>query len=395
MPATYEAIIIGGGVVGASTAFHLAELGLKRVLVLERGEIAGGGTGQSCAIVRSHYSVPSNTELAVRSLEMFRDFTAALKDPEAASGFVNTGYLILAKPGEMAATLVANLGIQRELGAATWEITAAEALELHPLLNLDDVGAIGYESDSGYADPHLTTASFINAARRLGVEIKTGVSVTGLLIDGDAVKGVRTSDGKHNAGVVVSAIGPWTHTVGSWIGLDIPLENSRHTVLTLRTQDDYREDLPIVKDLTTSNKMYLRPETGGTVLVGTGDHGEPIQNPDDMNVQPAPDLIEQQTRQIAHRMPSFDDARLVDSWFGPYDITPDWNPVLDAAPGVEGLLLAFGFSGHGFKLAPMVGKVLAQRVLGMPTDVDITPYRYSRFDEGALLTGAYGIGSIS
>src|SRR3972149_11268191 len=140
----YEASVIGGGLVGASTLFHLAEFGCPNTLLLERGQIASGGTGKSCAIIRTHYSVLSNTDLAVRSLAMFRDLKAILDDPEAEAGFVNSGYLILAKEGKTAERLVENLALQREHGASTEQISAEQAFALHPLLNLTDVAAIGY-----------------------------------------------------------------------------------------------------------------------------------------------------------------------------------------------------------------------------------------------------------
>src|SRR5262249_47184359 len=156
----------------------------------------------------------------------------------------------------------------------------------------------------------------------------------------------------------------------------------------------YGRDLPIVKDLTVENKMYFRPDSG-MILTGTGDYGVAVDDPDCMNVAPDEDLLALQMRQIGQRVPSFASARLVRYWFGPYDVPPDWNPIIDIAPGYDGLSLAFGFSGHGFKLAPMVGRVLAQMVLGQETAVDMRPYRFSRFSEGAQLAGSYGIGSIS
>lgn len=394
MTEKYEAIVIGGGLVGASTLFHLADLGCSKTLLLERDAVASGGTGKSCAIVRTHYSVTSNTELAVRSLAMFRDLRATLDDPEAESSFVNTGYLILAKEGETAEHLVENLSLQRAHGANTEEISVERALELHPLLDLSDVAAVGYEPDSGYADPHLTTSSFARAAARRGAELRTNTPVKEIIVDGGEVRGVRTSSEDIYADSVICIVGPWTGDLVSPLGIDVPITNYRHTVLTLKSTRPYGRDLPIVKDLTVENKMYFRPESG-TILVGTGDYGVPVDDPDDMDGQPDEDLVILQARQIAHRVPSFEDAQIVESWFGPYDITPDWNPVIDAAPGVDGLHLAFGFSGHGFKLAPMVGRALAQSVLGQPRDVDLSPYRLSRFAEGDLLTGVYGSGSIS
>ena len=394
MQKQYEVVVIGGGAVGVSTLFYLAELGCTNTLLLDRGAVASGGTGKSCAIVRTHYSILSNTELAAQSLAVFRDPATALDDPEADCGFVNSGYLILAGEGDTANHLVGNLALQRRHGAKTEEISEAEALRLHPLLHLADVAAIGYEPESGYADPRLTAMSFARAATKRGATIRTNTPVTEIVVADGRVEGVRTADGEVNADVVVAAAGPWTRDLTDALGIDVRFQNYRHTVLTLRTTEPYRRDLPIVKDLTVQNKMYFRPESE-TVLVGTGDYGAPVADPDDMDVQPDEDLVVLQARQIARRMPSFEDASIVGSWFGPYDITPDWNPVIDAAPDVDGLYLAFGFSGHGFKLAPAVGKMLAQRILGLVPDIDIDGYRLARFAEGGELVGVYGAGSIS
>ncbi|MFQ5937459.1 MAG: NAD(P)/FAD-dependent oxidoreductase [Acidiferrobacterales bacterium] len=392
---SYDVVVIGGGVMGAAAAFHLNKLGAGSIALVEQGEICAGGTAKSCAIVRTHYSVPTNTELAVKGLEIFRNFADVVEDKEADCGFVNSGYIIAAPQGDKADKLAANLAMQAEHGANTKQISKEEAHERHPLLNLDDCEVIGFEPDSGYADPYLTTTGFLNAARRLGVTVKANCPVTSLLREGDRVTGVRTAEGDMEADVVLSLIGPWTAQLARWAETELPLEVSRHIVLTFRAADPYEKTLPVVKDLTTENKMYFRPATGGVVLVGTGDHGDPLDGPDDIDDNVGFDFIEHQGKQIAHRMPSFAEGELVASWTGPYDITPDWNPVLGPIPGVPGLYIGYGFSGHGFKLAPAIGRVLAQSILSLTPDVDIRPYRLSRFAEGELLTGAYGIGSIS
>ncbi|MBI08012.1 MAG: amino acid dehydrogenase [Rhodospirillaceae bacterium] len=395
MAETFDAIVVGAGVIGASTAFHLAKLGGLKVCVIERGPVCSGGTAKSCAIVRSHYSVPTNTQLTVKSIEMFGQFQDWLEDNDAESGFTNSGYIIVAPEGDFADTLTNNLAMQAGVGADTFEISKEEALERHPLLSVEDAKVIGYEPGSGYADPYLTTTSFLNAARRKGATVKTECAATSLVLEGGKVMGVETAQGTLHADTVVVAIGPWSRSLTGGIGLDIPLEVSRHTVLTLRSGEAYGRTLPIVKDLATDNKMYFRPATGGVVLAGTGDHGDSITNADSMDENVEDDFILYMGELVAHRMPSFAEAQLTDSWVGAYDITPDWNPVLGFVPGIGGLMVNFGFSGHGFKLAPSIGKVQAQTALGLATDVDISGYGLDRFETGRLLTGAYGIGSIS
>jgi glycine/D-amino acid oxidase-like deaminating enzyme len=395
MSEIYDAVVIGGGVVGAATAFNLKKLGCDRVLLLERAETCSGGTAKSCAIIRTHYSIATNTELAVRSLETFSNFREALGDADADCGWVNSGYLILAPEGDIAENLTANLAMQAGVGAETRPISREEATELHPHLALDDIAAIGYEPRSGYADPYQTTQSYIRAAIGLGVEVKRFSAALGLVCENNRVIGVETSSGTIAAGSVVAAIGPWSHALADWTGLDLSLEISRHIVVTFGAAEPYGRTLPIVKDLTTVNKMYFRPATDGAVLVGTGDHGDPIETPGEADATVDMEFIAHQGAQLAHRMPSFADGEFKRSWTGPYDITPDWNPVLGPAPGFDGLHLAYGFSGHGFKLAPAVGRVLAQGVLGMEADIEISAYSLARFATGELLVGSYGIGSIS
>lgn len=390
----YEAIVVGGGAVGASALFHLAELGATRSLLIERQGLASGGTGKSCAIVRTHYSIPSNTQLAVESLEMLRSIREVLGDDAAESGFRETGYLILAPDGDTATTLVANLERQHAHGANTQLISHEAALELHPLLDLRDIAAIGYEAESGYADPYLTTTSLIRAATNRGATVVTRTAATEILVEHGRARGVRTTQGDYYADAVILAVGPWTRSFTDQLGIELPQDLYRHTVLTFRPVSRSYPDLPIVKDLAVENKMYFRPAAGGVALVGTGDFGVPIEDPDDMDGPPDLELIALQGDQLVRRMPAFDRASLANSWCGPYDVTPDWNPVLDEAPGIGGLIMAFGFSGHGFKLAPMVGKLLAGKLLGH-TDDRLSPYRYSRFAEGDYLIGSYGVGSIS
>lgn len=395
VPESFDVVVVGAGVVGASTAFHLAKLGGVRVCVLDRGPVCGGGTAKSCAIVRSHYSIASNTRLTLASLEIFRNFRDYLGDAEAESGFVNSGYLIVAGPGETAQRLSANLDMQAGVGAETFAIDKAEAKRLHPGLELGDVAVVGYEPNSGYADPYLTTTGFIKAARGLGVEVRPDCPVESVLTEAGRVAGVRTAAGDIHADQVLLAVGPWLGGLAAGLGVDFPLEVSRHVVLTFRGAAPYARTTPVVKDLTTANKMYFRPASGGVVLVGTGDHGDPVASPDEMDENAPESLVMLQGRQLAKRLTGFEDAALTASWIGPYDITPDWNPVLGPVDGIAGLSVAFGFSGHGFKLAPAVGKALAQDMLDQPTVVPLAPYRLGRFADGELLRGAYGIGSIS
>ena len=387
---TADIIIIGGGLVGCSTAYNLAKHGAKNVVVLERKDVCSGGTAKSCAIVRTHYSIQANLVHAVESLKIFANF-ADIIGGEA--GFHRTGYLILG-PEEHREPMQAVFRTQNEYGVDTKTLTPAEVREIHPLLQVDDVGVIGYDTQTGYCDPYLVTTSYSERAKELGVTIKTETPVTGLQLNG-AIKTVQTPGGNFQSPTVIIAAGPWTHTIGQMIGLEFPYEVSRHKVITLKIDQPYQLEWPIVKDLTTPDKIYFRPETGGVVLVGTGDHGDPIQDADTLTDHIDMAHVDHIGALISRRMPAFNQAEYTAGWTGPYDITPDWNPLVGPVPDVTGLYLATGFSGHGFKLAPTIGEALAQTVLSLEPRVPIDMYYLSRFNQGKALHGAYGIGSIS
>jgi sarcosine oxidase, subunit beta len=383
-------IVIGGGVIGCSTAYNLAKSGARNVVLLERGEICSGGTAKSCAIVRTHYSIETNLNHAVESLRVFSNFNDAVGGD---AGWQQTGYIILGPEAHREPMLQVFVK-QNERGVDTRVLTADEAAAMHPLLNYEDAEVIGFDSQAGYADPYLTTTSYAARARELGVQIRTSTRVTGLEVE-SSIKSVTTDSDQYQAPVVILAAGPWTNDLVKTAGLYFPYEISRHKVITLKIARPYEKSWPIVKDLTTPDKIYFRPETGGVVLVGTGDHGDPIDDVDSLTDFIDDGHLERIGTLIAHRMPAFADAHYTAGWTGPYDIAADWNPIVGPVPGYEGLYVAVGFSGHGFKLAPTIGEGLAQTVLGEAVRVPILDYHMDRFLTGHQLRGAYGIGSIS
>ena len=385
-----DILIIGGGLYGCSTAYHLAKNGARNIVVLERKAVSSGGTAKSCAIVRTHYSIDTNMQHAVESLKIFADFDHLVGGHV---GWHRTGYLIVG-PAEHAAPMRKVFEAQNSYGIDTAELTPAEALKIHPLLSFHDVGVIGYDSFTGFADPYLTTNAYAARARELGVQIHTDTPLTSLQRNSHLTT-ARTPNGDFCAPIVILCAGPWTNSVAAHMGLQFPYEVSRHKVITLKIERPYQMDWPIVKDLTTPDKIYFRPETGDVVLVGTGDHGEPVQDADTLTDNVELQHVERISKIIANRMPAFANASFTAGWTGPYDISPDWNPLVGAVAGNEGLFVAVGFSGHGFKLAPTIGEALAQTVLGKKVRVPIADYDPGRFAAGKQLSGAYGIGSIS
>jgi sarcosine oxidase, subunit beta len=395
IPSRADVVIIGGGVIGCATAFQLTALGCRDVLLLERAQLGQGTSAQSSGILRTHYSVPQNVELARRSWQVFEQFAQVLDDPEASAGLVRCGYLIVAPPGEKAEALRASLAAQAERGIEVQQLDAQQARERLPLARFDAAELIGFEPQAGFADAWLTGSSFARAARRRGARLCEGVAVTGLQLSGAGVCGVQTERGPVQARCVISLQNIWATELQAWTGQAVPLLAERHRVLALAGPAPYTPAMPVFKDLASPGLLYARSYGGTQMLVSEGTAGEVLDAPDLNPGDVSMDLVAHIGEQVAQRFPGWDEAGLASSWTGVYDVTPDWNPVLGALPGLPGLLVGFGFSGHGFKLSPAIGRVLAQAALELPTDVDLAPYAWQRFAQGRLLRGRYGLGAVS
>ncbi|NYT22400.1 FAD-binding oxidoreductase [Alcaligenaceae bacterium] len=393
---TYEVIIIGAGVIGSSIAFHLARLGAKNVLLLDRGSIGAGTTSQSSGILRTHYSVKENIELARQSWDVFNRFPEYLGDEEASCGMVKCGYMIAAPEGGKLEPLRASLQQQRNQGVKVEVLSRAQARELLPIARFDDAALIGYEPEAGFADAYLVATSFARAARRAGVTVKEHVDVRRLLVENGRVAGVSTSAGDLRAAMVISTQSIWTPDLSGWIGRELPLVPERHAVLALECEAaKYTFSMPVFKDLASPGMLYCRSYGGSQMLVSEGVMGEKLNGAELEQGDIPVDYIIEVGAQVAERFPAYETSGIASSWTGVYDVTPDWNPVLGRLPGLEGLVVGYGFSGHGFKLAPMVGRILAQEALGLPTDVSLDAYSIERFRTGALLRGKYGVGAVS
>jgi len=393
---TYDVVVIGAGVIGSSVAFHLAKLGARNVLLLDRGTIGAGTTSQSSGILRTHYSVKENVELARQSWAVFNNFTQYLEDEDAACGMVKCGYMIVAPEGDKLEPLRASLQQQQDQGIPLELLDRAQARELLPIAHFDDAALIGYEPEAGFADAYLVATSFARAARRAGVTIRENVEVKKLLIENGKVVGLSTTAGDFHAATVISTQNIWTPELAGWTGLPLPVVPERHAVLALECEAArYTYSMPVFKDLASPGMLYCRSYGGNQMLVSEGIVGEALKAAEVEQGDIPMDYIVEVGAQVAERFPAYEASGIASSWTGVYDVTPDWNPVLGRLPGVQGLVVGYGFSGHGFKLSPTVGRILAQEALGLPTDVSLKPYSIERFQTGALLTGKYGLGAVS
>jgi len=372
---------------GASLAFHLAQRGLKSV-VLERRFIASGATGRSSGLVRMHYDLEPESRLAWESFQYFRNW-AEMVGGEC--GFTRTGFLQFVRP-QYIDQLRANVTMHQRIGIPSLVITADDVHRLAPAFKTDDFEYAAYEPESGYADPSSTTQALLESARQRGARLVQDCEVLGMQIKGDRVIGVRTSRGEFFSQVVVNAAGAWAAQIGQMAGLDLPLTTWQHDTMFIRRPKDLGHTHPTVIDF--PNEMYFRPETGGLTLVGLEDANPIGESPEGDTDHAKPGFVERAIERICKRIPGMDRGSL-HSAHGGYDgITPDQRAILGQS-GLEGFYLACGFSGTGFKIAPAVGACLAELIVdGQAKTVDIVPFQLERFSEGKLLTGKHSYENI-
>jgi len=375
--ATADVVVIGAGVAGASIAFQLASRKAGRVVVLERDEVGHGNSGQSSALVRMHYTFPGEVELALRSLEMFRSWEDVVGRP---SHFTVTGFVNLVGPQHVEA-LRANVAMQRALGVETSVLSPEELREMEPDWALEDVGAAAYEPGSGHGDGASTAGDFLAAARERGASYRSGARVASIEIEADRVSGVTTSEGRLDSPVVVVACGAWGRPLLAAAGFDPPIETELHRVALLKNPPSLRgRGLACIDYATT---RYFRRESGGLTLVGDF-FGQRGVDADAFRSAPVtPETLTGLVEPLVRRVPKLADAGIFRGVAGVYDMTPDERPLLGPVPGVQGLFLAAGFSGMGYKISPAVGVVLAEQILdGRARSVDARPFRPGRFAEG-------------
>ena len=384
VPPIADAVIIGGGVMGCAIQYHMGQLGVSNTVLLERDVIASGSTGRSQAICRMHYSNPITTELAWQSLQVFADFDDRVG---GTSGFVNTGYLVVVNEADEGG-LQRNVAMQQELGVPTSVVSRDDLASLAPMVTLYGDERAAWEPQSGYADPYQVTVAYAARAQEAGARIITRNPASRIETTGDRVQAVITTSGDRiTTDTVIVAAGPWSKQVLAGVGVDAPLIPVRHQVATVARPVEVVPHHPTVGDI--SQSFSFRPDGSNFTTMGFGDDDEqsdPEVYPQGVDITEAASA----RAKLARRVPGMADAYYRGGWSGLFTTTPDWHPVLDAVPGVGGLYCAIGFSGHGFKLSPAIGKAVAELVLeGRARDVDLSPLRFARFAENDLLESSY------
>ena len=382
MKATADVVIVGGGVIGASILFNLGRLGVTDTVLVEKDVLGSGSTGRSQAICRMHYSNPVTANMAWQSLSIFTDFDEAVGGE---SGFVETGYLVVVKE-EDSAGLAQNVAMQIDLGIDTMRVTAADLKEIAPMVSVSDDESMAWEPRSGYADTYMVTTSYAKRAREMGAEIVLRNPATEIEVSGGRVKAVVTPEGRVETPVAVVAAGPWSKVVLAKMGVDMPLVPVRHQVASLTRPVDKLPLHPTVGDIAQS--FSFRPDGSSLTMMGFGD--DEVVEVETYNQGVDMEVMADALARLTRRIPAMSEAYFRGGWSGLFTTTPDWHPILDAVPGIEGLYCAVGFSGHGSTLSPMIGVTVAELIVeGAAKTIDISPLRYSRFEEGDLLGSSY------
>lgn len=388
MNQTTDAVVIGGGVVGTATAFHLANMGLTNSTLLERATLGAGATARSGAIVRMHYTNPHDVALAHHGLPYFQHWNDLVGAGDC--GFVNCGVVRLVAPGQETA-LRTNVEMMRRIGVNTSIVGPDDLRELDPTIDVDDVEAAAWEPESGYANPLSTAAGFAQAARARGTTIRLGTPVRRILVEGDRVAGVETPEGTIATRSVVLAGGAWSASLLAGLGIDLGLQTNRIQVVVFRRPDGQPVTAPVYID--GLRGMWVKPE--GTHDVMSGYHIDRLGvDPDFFNEGLDWDFIIESRKRLTERFPSWAGAPMRGGWAGVVGLSPDGHAIIDQLPQVRGLYVVLGDSGTNFKTAPAIGQCLAEWIMdGAPRTVDLSPFRSSRFAEGAPITGVAEYGS--
>jgi len=368
-------VIIGGGAVGTSIAYHLAERGAGGgVVLLERHTLGSGSTGRSAGGIRSQFSTEVNIRFSLESVQFWRRIAGEVDYRE-------TGYLFLATTEQQRQQFERNIALQNALGVPSRLVSPQDMGQLVPGMRVEDLAAGAYSAEDALAGPNEAVQWFARHARERGVQIREGVEVLGIDTRGDRVHAVETTNGRIETPVVVNAAGAWAGLVGKMAGLEVPVKGYRRELFVSEPVGlDVIPEVPLVIDLQVG--WYFRREGAGVLMSGARDAHASF----DTHVEWAglPKIAEFAT----WRMPPLGGVRFGDkAWAGLYDISPDDHAIIGAVPSVAGFYCANGFSGHGFQHSPATGRVVAELILdGVVKDLDIAPLSITRFRTGALLS---------
>ena len=370
LPERAEVVVVGGGVMGTSIAFHLAEAGVRDVVLLERDTLGSGSSAKPLGGVRATFSDPGTVLLGQRSLETFERFADRFSTD---IGLRQVGYLFLCRSDAEVASVEASTALQRSLGASGRMITPAEAYALNPLIDPDALAGASFSPRDGYAEPARVVAAYAVALEALGGRVHQGTTVTGLETSGGAVSAVHTNRGTIRTDAVVCATGAWSARLGELAGVSLPVVPVRRQIGFTPQVTPSFPTVPFTLDLSTT--LYFHNYPGGMLLgISNADEPEGFGRVFDDAWVPA---FEDAARIVA---PDLVGRPFEGGWAGLYENTPDHNAIIGVSRDLDGFFYATGFSGHGFLQAPAVGEVIRDLYRGVEPFLDVTPFDVSRFD---------------
>ena len=381
VPASANMVIIGAGVNGLSTAFQLAKRGVKDIVVLERQTVGAGASGKTGALVRCHYANVPEAELTRHSIDIFNNWDEEVG--AGSCGFDPVGFLHVA-PADRLEALRANVASHQAVGVDTRLVSWQEIQEIEPLLNVEDIEYAAYEPGSGYADPNATMYGFLEAAKRLGVKLFEHTPVTRVLTANGKVTGVETPRGTIATETVLVAAGSWANGLLKPMGLDFGQEPVRTQVVIFRWPREVDHTRKHVVVIDAINHSWIRPVGDYGTLIGA-ERSIGGVDPDTLDEGTPAHSVNVAREVLTRRFPAFKEAIMRGGWAGTYMRSADSHPIIDRAPGIDGMWLMTGDSGSSFKTSPAIGICLAEWMTdGAPQLMDLTPFRATRFADGKL-----------
>lgn len=366
-----EAVIIGGGIIGTSTAFHLAKNGQKNIVLCERDLLAQASTGLCVGGIRQQFSHPSNILLSQEGVRLFERFE---EEFGVDIQFRQAGYIFLAQDSDTWDDVKMSVETQHKYGVPVEVLSPEEIKSRWNYIAVKDLKGGTFCAEDGYADPYLVAMGFANAARKLGVQIVEKTLVTAISVEQDRVRGVITSQGSISTPLIINAAGAWGGEVARLAGSSIPVLPYRRQVFATKAFELFPRPVPMVIDL--DSLFYFRGEDPNLIL-GMSDRKEAPS----FNTHVDRSFLERVIEAAVHRAPLMEKAEILRGWGGLYAITPDENPIIGPTE-IEGFFCAVGFSGHGFQHGPAVGRILADLICNNQTDFDLSPFAHDRFKEG-------------
>ncbi|WP_036480605.1 FAD-binding oxidoreductase [Myxosarcina sp. GI1] len=384
MVETADIVVVGGGCIGAAIALHLAEKQAGKIILLEKKSLANGASGKGIGIIRTHYTHPVLAELAQLSLQSFHNFAERYGGYD--SGFNPSGYYILVGEDDIQ-TLSSVVKLHQSMGIDVDFIDLDAVHSAIPALNLNDVAIAAYEPNSGYGSPPQTTIAFAKRAADLGVDVRTATPVKEIKLDAEGrIERVITPSGEIATRTVIDCVGPWARQFTEHLGLNFPVDTVVEHVVVVERPPEFSQPHPVVSDLV--NLCYSRSDANlPYTRIGNSNpqrHADfLLEDADDFHGQLFPDITEELTQKLLHRYPILETGKIIEKYSGIWAITPDYQPIIDRIEPVPGLYCAVGFSGHGYKLSPIIGDLVSQFILGEtnPLVEKLKMFRLSRFAE--------------